>query len=320
MYGVMEAPEEVGVGEACFRLGELLGSGAMGAVYAATDPNGQPVAVKLLHDFLTEVPEMVARFRREADLAARIDSEHVAPVLAAGRTEQKVYWIAYKRLFGETVAVSLQRERVFQRERARAVIEHLLLGLQAAHAKGVLHRDIKPANIFLERCDVGARACILDFGASKYRPPDGAMTSQHLTSAQETLGTINYMPPEQFNGSARVDERADLYAAGVVGFKLLTGMLPFDSDSRAATLQAKSKGHALSLAQVSEAAWPDELEGFFRQVLARAPDDRFQSASAMLNAWRHAIAADTPDVDALRRRLAGTQDKDETMMEPDATL
>jgi serine/threonine-protein kinase len=320
MNGTMEAPGEVGVGEGRYRLGELLGSGAMGAVYAATDPSGQPVAVKLLHDYLTEVPEMVARFRREADLAAKIESEHVAPVLAAGRTESKVYWIAYRRLFGETVAVSLRRERVFQRERARVVMEHVLLGLQAAHAKGVLHRDIKPANIFLERVDGGARACILDFGASKYRPLDGAATSQHLTSQQETLGTLNYMPPEQYNGAARVDERADLYSAGVLAFKLLTGTIPFDGETRGATLQAKAKHQPRSLAETTAAPWPEGLEGFFQCVLAPTPDDRFRSASAMLNAWRHAVAVETPNVDELRRRLAGTEDKDETMIEPDGTL
>jgi serine/threonine-protein kinase len=317
MVGSMDAPREVGVGEARYRLGELLGSGATGAVYAGTAPDGQHVAVKLLHDYLTEIPEMVARFRREADLASKIESDHVAPVLAAGRTEEKVYWIAYKRLFGETLDVSLRRERVFRADRARAVIEHVLLGLQPAHVAGVVHRDIKPANVFLERHGDGTRACILDFGASKYRPPSGAMTSQHLTTARETLGTINYMPPEQFSGAARVDARADLYAVGVVGFKLLTGTLPFLAGSRGAVMQAKTKGRPLSLREVTDAAWPEKLEGFFRCALARAPEERFASAGAMLNAWRDAVAAaDGSSVDVLRRRLAGSQDTDDTVIEP----
>jgi serine/threonine protein kinase len=191
----------------------------------------------------------------------------------------------------------------------------VLLGLQAAHFAGVLHRDIKPANVFLERGEGGVRACILDFGASKYRPPAGTVTSQHLTTARETLGTINYMPPEQFKGAARVDARADLYAAGVVAFKLLTGTLPFLEGTRGAVMQAKVRGQPLSLEQATEAVWPQKLEGFLRCALARAPEERFQNARAMVTAWRDAIdAVDLPSVDLLRDRLAGSQDADDTLI------
>jgi serine/threonine-protein kinase len=289
----------------------------MGIVYAGTGPEGEPIAVKLLHDHLTDFPDVVARFKREADLAARIESAHVAPVLAAGRTASKVYWIAYKRLVGETLDASLRRERVFRLDRAGVAIDHVLLGLEAAHGKGILHRDIKPANIFLERQDGGSRACILDFGASKYRPTNGASTSQHLTTARETLGTVNYMPPEQFNGAARVDARADLYAAGVVAFKLITGTLPFLAGSRAAVMQAKVKGQPYSLEQATAAPWPEMLEGFFQAALGRAPDDRFANASAMRTAWGYAISTTgVPDVDTLRRRIAGTEDADDTVLDP----
>jgi eukaryotic-like serine/threonine-protein kinase len=127
------------------------------------------------------------------------------------------------------------------------------------------------------------------------------------------------MPPEQFQGAARVDARADLYAAGVVAFKLLTGTLPFLAGSRGAVMQAKVKGQPLSLEQATDAAWPQKLEGFLRCALARDPNERFQSASAMLTAWRDATeAVDIPGVDLLRRRLAGSQDTDDTVIEASA--
>jgi serine/threonine protein kinase len=317
----MGGPREIGEGR--YRLGEVIGSGAMGAVFAAIGPDGERVAVKLLHEHLTQFPEVVARFKREAELASRIESPHVAPVLAAGKTLDGVYWIAYGRLVGETLEEALRRERVFSLQRARVVTQHVLLGLEAAHAQGILHRDIKPANVFLERCDGGSRACVLDFGASKHRPTDGGATSQHLTTARETLGTINYMPPEQFSGAAEVDARADLYATGVIAFKLLTGRLPFHAGSRGSVMQAKVNGRPLSLEQATESSWPEKLEGFFRCALEREPARRFAHAAAMQKAWSVASdALDVPDVAVLRGRMAGGRDADDTAMEtaPESTL
>ena len=311
----VDAPREVADGR--YRLGERLGSGSTGTVYAGTGPDGERVAIKLLHDELTAYPDVVARFKREASLAARIDSAYVASVLAAGKTQAGTYWIAYRRLLGEPLDRRLRSETVFRVDQARVVIEHVLLGLQVAHLAGIVHRDIKPANLFLEDCEGGARACILDFGLSKYRPPSGAVTSQHLTTARETLGTINYMPPEQFGGAARVDARADLYATGVVAFKLLTGTLPFMAGTRGAIMQAKVNGRSLSLTEATEAALPDRLEALFRVALAQQPDDRYPSASAMLASWQAAACGDDlPDVDGLRRRQVGsTQGQEDTVVD-----
>jgi serine/threonine-protein kinase len=306
-------PREVGDGR--YRLGDALGRGATGTVYAGTAADGEQVAVKILHEHLSAVPELVTRFRREAKIAGSISSPHVAPVLAAGRTPQGLYWIAYRRLNGETLDACLRRDGVMHVSRAAVVLDHVLLGLGVAHQAGIVHRDIKPGNIFLERVPGGSRACVLDFGSSKYRPPPGSATSQHLTTASETLGTINYMPPEQFGGSAAVDARADLYAAGVVAFKLLTGTLPFMAESRGAIMLAKRNGVPLTLAQVSGGAvWPAAIEGFFVTALAREPERRFANAEAMRSAWGHSVAGVALPV-VTGARAAEMQQKEDTTVD-----
>ena len=180
-------------------MGELLSEGATGTVYAAVNDNGDELAVKVLRESLADDPEMVERFKREASVAHTLRSEFIAQVVGAGRSEQR-YWIAYRRLHGETMAVRLRRETVLEPAVLAPFIEQVLRGLQVAHEAGVVHRDIKPSNIMLERTasnEATERACILDFGLSKC--PSG--TFQHsVTSATATLGTIDYMPPEQVGG------------------------------------------------------------------------------------------------------------------------
>jgi serine/threonine-protein kinase len=285
----VEVPGEVG--QQLFRIGELLGTGATGAVYAGVGQQGAQVAVKFLHEHLTEDPTMVARFQREAKLAARIDSEFVAPVLASGRT-RGLYWIAYRRLVGETLEARLHRERVLPSGARRTIITQVLRGLAAAHAAGVVHRDVKPANVFLERLGSGERACVLDFGVSKSRGGSSA-TSQHpLTSDTETLGSVSYMAPEQIGGSAHADARADVYAVGVVAFRAMAGRLPFAGSSRTVVLHAKLNTDPPTLAQVTGAVWPPRIEAFLARALSRDLTGRYKSADEARDAWEEAARDD----------------------------
>jgi len=291
------------VGQQLFRIGELLGSGASGDVYAAVDQSGGAVAIKFLHEHLMEDPTMVARFQREARLAARIDSDFVAPVLASGRTAGR-YWIAYKRLVGETLEARLERDGVLLAQPRRLIIRQLYQGLAAAHGASVIHRDIKTSNVFLEKLAASEeRACILDFGVSKARVTSSA-TSQHpLTSDTETLGSVSYMAPEQIGGSAHVDARADVYAAGVVAFRTVTGGLPFAGPSRTVVLHAKLNTDPPTLAKVTGVVWPAPIEAFFARVLSRNPDTRFASAEQALVSWEEATKDAQPDPRDFARSL-----------------
>ncbi len=230
-------------------LRELLGEGSTGSVYAAVNANGDELAVKYLHESLSDAPGIVARFRREAESAKRLRSEFIAQVVGAGRSGRR-YWIAYRRLHGETVANRLRREKILPPVALKTFIAQVLRGLGVAHAAGLVHRDVKPGNIMIEqptRARTAERACILDFGVAK----SDSSGPHDLTSATATLGTVSYMAPEQVGGAASVDHRADLYATGVVAYRALSGRLPYSGASQAAVMHAKLNMDAPSLAKTT---------------------------------------------------------------------
>jgi len=297
-------------------MGELLGEGGTGTVYAAVNSRGEDVAIKFLRESLSDDPEMVARFRREASIAQRVRSEFIAQLVGAGRTADS-YWIAYRRIHGETLSSRLRRDRVVDPASLVSFVDQILLGLAVAHAAGVVHRDIKPGNIMVETTATSERACILDFGISKNRSPGTTRTWQEsLTSATATLGTINYMPPEQVGGSASVDQRADLYSVAVVAYRALSGQLPYGGTSQAAVLHAKLNADARRLGTTTCLTWPPSLEAFFEQTLARDPGERFDNAPAMGAAWRQVMASPgMPAAGALRKRIADSQDSDDSVLE-----
>lgn len=298
------------------RIGRLLGEGTTGTVYEAVNDKGEALAIKFLRETFAENPEIVARFKREANICRRLQSEHVAQVLGAG-LEDDTYWIAYRRLDGETLAARLRRERVLALEKLAPVVEQVLRGLAVAHIAGVVHRDIKPANIMLERTETDDRACILDFGVSKDRSFTGATTgSRNLTTATETLGTLSYMPPEQIGSSATVDLRADLYAVGVVAYRALAGQLPYVGKSQAAVLQAKVNEDARTLAQATSLKWPRPFEAFFRRALARDPSARFTDAQSMASTWLDASRhRNVPQISELRQRNIDSEGGDDTVLD-----
>jgi len=310
----MDVPREIDG----FRLGEILGEGATSVVYAARDAHGDRAAVKFLRTELRDEPEVLARFVREARIAQAVQSEFVAPVMATGATRSTM-WIMYRRIDGETLEARLRRELVLTVADARRFVDHVLQGLAAAHAAGVIHRDVKPANIMLKRAGKTEKACVLDFGVSKYRPTGGGeatMTTEGLTTDTATLGTLNYMPPEQIGASATVDARADLYAAAVVAFRVLTGRFPFPGATEMAMMGAKLKGQAHTLRQATGARWPRPLEDFFRAGLAHAPADRFRDARAMRSAWDTAARGEFPHVDELRATIVTSGDGEDTVLDP----
>ncbi|HEX8790116.1 MAG TPA: serine/threonine-protein kinase [Polyangiaceae bacterium] len=300
------------------RIGRLLGEGTTGTVYEAVNDAGEALAIKFLRETFADDREVVARFAREAKICARLRSEHIAAVVGAGRTEQ-TYWIIYRRLVGETLAQRVRRDRVLALAALTPIVEQVLRGLAVAHAAGVVHRDIKPANIMLERAGAGERACILDFGVSKDRShahSGSSSTGRSLTSHTATLGTINYMPPEQIGASAGADHRADLYSAGVVAYRAMSGQLPYVGSSQAIVLHAKLNEDARSLEHATGSRWADSLETFFRRALAREPSARFQDAGAMGAAWADAVRAATPvDLERLRQRNADSEDGDDTVLD-----
>ncbi|WP_394831995.1 serine/threonine protein kinase [Pendulispora rubella] len=277
-----------------YKVRQLIGQGGMGEVYAADGKAGEQVALKVLHERAAQDPDLVARFQREASIAAQVQSPYVARILGAGKDRNGRLWIAFERLTGEGLDERLRREQYLSFGDVAPVVDDALQGLDAAHTAGVIHRDIKPANLYVEKRRLTAkeiadgepeeRTRILDFGISKVRK--NRKSEPSLTAFDATLGSFAYMAPEQVRGSARVDERADLYALGAVAYRALTGRLPFEGTNALTLIALKLDREPPSLAATTGDEWPSGIERFLEKMMARDRERRFRSAAEALEAWR----------------------------------
>jgi serine/threonine protein kinase len=279
-----------------YKVRRLIGSGGMGEVYAADGKSGEKVAIKVLHDKAAQDKDLVARFNREASIAATIQSPHIANILGAGKDRDGRLWIAFELLSGEGLDERLRREQYLSFAEVAPVVDDALQGLAAAHNAGVVHRDIKPANLFIEKRRLTAREIandeaeertrILDFGVSKVKAPKGQRSEPSLTAFDATLGSFAYMAPEQVRGSARVDQRADLYALGAVAFRALSGRLPFEGQNALTLIALKLDREPPTLSSTTGDSWPAGIEKFLARMMARDREKRFASAEEALATWR----------------------------------
>ena len=198
-----------------YRIEAELGQGGMGFVFRATGPDGE-VALKVLKPEVARDPIIQKRFKREAEIAKRVDHPHVVPVLATGE-EAGTPFMAQRFIRGGSLDVRIKDEGPLDLETTVAICTAVATGLDAMHAEGLIHRDVKPANILL---DEQGKAYIGDFGLAKDR--EGSV----LTKAGQTLGSMDYMPPEQIRGE-EVNAQSDVYALGCVMFECVAGHPPF---------------------------------------------------------------------------------------------
>jgi len=266
---------------------EKLGRGGFAIVYKARDVElERVVALKVLHAHWAENKEFVERFRQEARAAARLRHPHIVTVYEAGEAGDQLY-IAMEYLPGRTLQALLEAEGRLSLERALPILEQVAEALDHAHAQGVVHRDVKPGNVMVEQAVEGVRATLTDFGLVK-----ALAASTALTSRGTLLGSPEYMSPEQADPqrAGEVGPAADRYALGVVAYQMLTGRVPFPGNTPA-TLYAhehKPVPPPRSLCSgLSEA-----VEAALLQMLAKAPAERFPSASAFVAQLREALLAE----------------------------
>ena len=204
-----------------FKIQEKLGAGGMGEVYLAEDTQlDRKVALKFLLTQYTSDPEAVERFKREAKAAAALNHPNIITVHEVGEHEGQTF-IAMEYVKGESLRDRMKRE--LSSEDALELISQVCEGLSKAHKADIVHRDIKPENIMI---DEDGRVRVLDFGLAKLR------NVSKLTQTATTLGTLNYMSPEQLQG-LEIDARTDTWSVGVVLYEILTGKLPFGGDYEA---------------------------------------------------------------------------------------
>ena len=258
----------------------------MGEVWAAvSEDNGREVALKVLMERAARKSDLVARFQREARIAASVRSPFVCSMLDTTHTTAGGLVLVFERLFGESLSDRLKREGYLPFDEVRSLMDDVWRGIADAHAAGVLHRDLKPGNIFITRLpDTTERAVILDFGVSKIINV-ARVEAPSLTAWDGTVGSFAYMAPEQVRGAARVDERADVYGAGTVAFRALAGRLPFEGTTAKMVVSLKLGGPAPSLREATELQWPRRLEEFFAVALAQGPTERYASAAAAMQGW-----------------------------------
>jgi serine/threonine protein kinase len=275
-----------------YRVDKLLGAGGMGAVFKAHHVGlRRDVALKVLRPELGRDPTTGKRFDREAHSVSRLDHPNCVRVTDFGTTEGGVKYLVMELLEGAELQASLGSP--WAPARAVDTIIQILEGLEHAHHVSIVHRDLKPENVFVTR-DYRGRELIklVDFGIAKLIDDEGA--KDQLTRAGMVFGTPRYMSPEQASGG-KLDERTDLYAAGLILYEMLSGRPPFVSDDAAALLRM----HILASPPELPPSVPAPLAAVVGKLLEKSRNDRYASAREAIDALeplRASLAAAAPAV------------------------
>ncbi|MBN1211852.1 MAG: protein kinase [candidate division Zixibacteria bacterium] len=267
-----------------FKILRQIGEGGMGEVYLAEDLKlNRRVALKILQAEFFDNPDRLERFRREAKTAASISHPNVMAIydMDTARDEESgrdLNYIVMEYIKGESLTDYLQKKSLNTSGVLR-IAEKIASGLAAAHKLKIVHRDIKPDNI---RVNEEGDPKILDFGLAKpidllgsAEDKDTTDTiSKELTQEGKIIGTVNYMSPEQARGEA-VDTRSDIFAYGIVLYRMLTGEFPFDGKDKVSVIAKILEGRHVPIRQKNESL-PPELERIIDKCLQKSPDDRYQ--------------------------------------------
>jgi len=276
-----------------YRILTELGSGGAGAVYKALDITlRRPVAVKMLHPEKTASQQLLQRFYREARKASQLSHPNSVTVHDFGRTDDGTFFLVMEYLRGFSLKQVQQMERSMRPGRVVHIVRQVCDSLGEAHGLGMVHRDLKPDNIFLtakgEQRDV---VKLVDFGLAKTLGSE----TDHVTR-KGTPGTPNYMSPEQIS-QGEADARSDLYSLGAVMYAVLAGAPVFTGRAKMVdVLWAHVNEAPQPLSErVGDGRIPADLEAVVLKCLAKAPNDRYQSAHELKAALEATVVADTWD-------------------------
>jgi serine/threonine protein kinase len=265
-----------------FQFIKTIGSGGMGVIYQARQlALNKIVAVKMLHPHLLS-PNSWRRFQVEGRAATALSHPNLISVLDMDVTPSGLPYIVMDYVSGITLQDWLAANGAMPVPRAMKILIQVAAGLAHAHSRSVLHRDIKPSNVMLIKTDDGSeRALVLDFGIAKFLDQDEQGEAAHLTRTGETIGSPQYMSPEQARG-AHVDQRADIYSFGCVMFELLTGQPPFCGKTAMETMLMHLNDVPPELSSRGKNFAP-ELDQIVGKALNKDPDLRFASMDDLRN-------------------------------------
>jgi eukaryotic-like serine/threonine-protein kinase len=261
-----------------YQIVSVIGQGGMGTVYEAIQPRlNRRVAIKVLPEYLAQDGDFVQRFQREATTAASLQHPNILTIYDVGQ-EGNLHYIVMQLLEGCTLAQVIEREKVLPFSRAARIISQVASALDYAHQHDLVHRDVKPSNIFVSPSD---HATLMDFGIVK------ALSGTRLTRTGVTIGTPEYMSPEQVEGQP-LDHRSDLYSLGVVLYQMVAGRVPFVADTPNSVLYAHVHKPPVPPSQLNSSI-VQPVEAVVLKALAKDPLARYQSGAQMAAALNAAV-------------------------------
>ncbi len=281
-------PDLIGRTIGKYRIVARLGRGGMAEVYKAYQPGlDRYVAIKVLHSYLSDDPDFIGRFEREARAIANLRHPNIVQIFDFD-VEDDLYYMAMEFIDGPTLKAELrersQQGKIFSPEESARIMAALCDAIDYAHRHGMVHRDLKPANFIINR---DGQILVLDFGIAKI------VGATQYTVTGAVAGTPAYMSPEQGQGK-RGDNRSDIYSLGVVLYEMMTGRVPFDADTPFAVIM-KHITDPLPMPRSIKPDIPEAVERVILKALAKDPDDRYQSALDLATALRNAVGLSMQD-------------------------
>ncbi len=271
-----------------------LGEGGMGAVYLGEHVKmGRKSAIKVMAAAMSQDPDAISRFNREASNASRISHPNVCQIYDFGETPDGLIYLAMEFIEGQSLKDLIEKDGAIPAQRAATILKQAADALQAAHDLGIVHRDIKPDNIMVVQGRDGADVVkVVDFGIA--RAVGGDEPGQKVTKTGLVVGTPEYMSPEQLSGD-KLDGRSDIYSLALVLYRMLTGTLPFEADSAQEVMIKRLTDEPTPLDQArTDIPYPPKLQLVMNVALARQPAERYQSAAEFGRDTVDAVAGMAP--------------------------
>ncbi|MEJ7727996.1 MAG: serine/threonine-protein kinase [Polyangiaceae bacterium] len=264
-----------------YQIRRIVADGGMGRVYQALDMReNRSVAMKILHQDVATDSVARTRFAREAELSASLPHAHIVETLAFEKTEDQSYALVMEYLEGEELRMLLKRDKTLPAERVVRMLSQIGVGLGPAHERKVVHRDLKPDNVFLCGTSDGDVVKLLDFGSVR----DNSEGAKKLTVMGTTIGSPFYMAPEQAQGLATLDHRADVWSLAAIAYECLTGAVPFQGNTGPAILLAiltRDPAPPSEVAKERGLDLPKALDEVMEEALTKDPTIRIATAAAL---------------------------------------
>jgi eukaryotic-like serine/threonine-protein kinase len=260
---------------------DKIGEGGFGAVFRGKQiATGREVALKILHPHNVADETIVARFRREAEACSKLRDPHTVTTYDFDETPDGILYLAMELLRGQSLHQVQKSEGPLPYERVLRILDQVAASLAEAHANGIVHRDMKPENVFIETREGEDQVKVLDFGIAKVVSDEKPVPA--LTAVGQTLGTLEFMSPEQLRGQ-KLDGRADLYALGMMAYEMLTTHLPFSSaKSPIDIINFHMRQEPPAPSKLSDKVTiPDRVDAIILKMVAKDREKRFADANAL---------------------------------------